>query len=274
MKIRETSTSVMPYADIKGDGLIQLSFTLPIDQARVANKAALALLQKMGLEKGEVVHSAKLTDGFTYFIAYARCPHQAVLEELSDDVEEQFMSRSEVEEFVWRTLGRKIIVVGASTGTDIHSLGIDAMLNLKGFDGESGLEAYSCFDTYNLGRQVPNGELVEKVIEVGADVILVSQTVTQQKLHIHNLTNLADLVDSQGLREKILLVCGGPRISDELAQELGYDAGFSKGCYPNHLASFLARSMAMRVGAISVEDYEEETLAHTGDLERAVVEDL
>jgi beta-lysine 5,6-aminomutase beta subunit len=226
-----------------------------VAQTRVANKAALALIAKMGLEKGEVVHSTRLTDGFTYFIAYAQCPHETYLEELSDDVNEEFMSHSEVEKFIWQILGRKIIVVGASTGTDTHSLGIDAMLNLKGFDGEHGLEAYSCFDTYNLGSQVPNGQLVEKAIEVSADVILVSQTVTQQKLHIHNLTNLVDLVESQGIREKVLLVCGGPRISDELAQELGYDAGFSKGCYPNHLASFLARSMAIKAGTLAVETF-------------------
>lgn len=248
MKFWETGTPVVPYADHKEDGLVQLSFTLPISQSRIANKAALVLLAKMGLKKGEIVHSSRLTDGFTYFIAYAQCSHKTFLEELSDDVDEQFMSRREVEEFVWRTLRRKIVVVGASTGTDTHSLGIDAMLNMKGFDGESGLEAYSCFETYNLGSQVPNCKLVEKAIEVGADAILVSQTITQQKLHIHNLTNLVNLVESQGIRERVFLVCGGPRISDELVQELGYDAGFAKGCYPNHLASFLARSMAMKEG--------------------------
>ena len=33
-----------------------------------------------------------------------------------------------------------------------------------------------------------------------------------------------------------------------LAKELGYDAGFSKGTYPHHVASFIVRELAERVG--------------------------
>jgi beta-lysine 5,6-aminomutase beta subunit len=241
---------VCPYADHKGDGIIQMSFTLPLAHSKAAKRAALQIVKRMGLAEGEVVHSMALTEGFTYFVVYARCVDPVSLEGAAEEPDEDFMSRREVEAFVWERIGRKLIVVGASTGTDTHSLGIDAMLNLKGFDGDAGLEGYSCFETYNLGSQVRNGTLVEKAIEVGADAILVSQTVTQQILHIHNLTELADIVESQGLRARTLLVCGGPRISDELAKELGYDAGFSKGCYPHHLASFIARRIALREGRV------------------------
>jgi beta-lysine 5,6-aminomutase beta subunit len=138
------------------------------------------------------------------------------------------------------------VVVGASTGTDTHSVGIDAMLNLKGFDGHSGLEAYDCFRAYNLGSQVPNSVLVAKAVAVKADAILVSQTVTQQQLHVHNLAELVDIVEAEGIRKDVLLICGGPRVSDELAKELGFDAGFSKGTYPNHLASFIVTELAAR----------------------------
>ena len=48
---------------------------------------------------------------------------------------------------------------------------------------------------------------------------------TQQDLHIHNLTELVEMVEAEGLRDRAPLVCGGPRISDELAKELGFDAG-------------------------------------------------
>ncbi len=50
-----------------------------------------------------------------------------------------------------------------------------------------------------------------------------------------------------------MLVCGGPRVSMEVAKELGYDAGFSKGTYPNHLATFLVREMVSRVSRASGE---------------------
>ena len=123
------------------------------------------------------------------------------------------------------------------------------MLNLKGYHSHKGLEGYGCFQAYNLGSQVPNSVLLAKAIEVGADAILVSQTVTQQNLHVHNLTELVEMVEAEGLRGKIILACGGPRVTNELAKELGYDAGFSKGTYPNHLATFVVRELAARVSA-------------------------
>jgi beta-lysine 5,6-aminomutase beta subunit len=40
------------------------------------------------------------------------------------------------------------------------------------------------------------------------------------------------------LRDQVILVVGGPRISHELAKELGYDAGFGPGSYAENVASF------------------------------------
>ena len=154
------------------------------------------------------------------------------------------MTEDEIERFAAEHVGRRIVVVGASTGSDTHSVGIDAMLNLKGYHGHHGLEGYRSFETYNLGSQVPNSVLLAKAIEVGADAILVSQTVTQQNLHVQNLTELVEMVEAEGRRREMILACGGPRVSGELAKELGYDAGFSKGTYPHHLATFIVRELA------------------------------
>ena len=41
-----------------------------------------------------------------------------------------------------------------------------------------------------------------------------------------------EIVEAEGRRKQMILTCGGPRVSNELAKELGYDAGFSKGTYP------------------------------------------
>lgn len=238
---------VRPYADRLNDGLINLNFTLPVPHSPAAKKAAESLAEQMGLQNPEVVHSEELTKGFTYFVVYASCPYSVNFDQLKEhsyDVE--YMEKPEIEETIRKSFSRPLVVVGASTGTDTHSVGIDAMLNLKGFDGENGLEAYQGFVTYNLGSQVPNSALIAKAMDVNADVILVSQTVTQQKLHIHNLTQLVDMLEAEGLRQDVLLVCGGPRVSNELAKELGFDAGFSKGCYPNHLATFIVRELTHR----------------------------
>ena len=240
-------TAVRPYADHLGDGLVQMSFTLPVPYSLAARKAAMELASGMGFEEPEVVHYEELTEGYTYFVMFGRCMRTvdfAALQGEGFDIE--YMSEDEIERFVERTLGRKVVVVGASTGSDTHSVGIDAMLYLKGYHGHHGLEGYQCFETYNLGSQVPNSVLLAKAIEVGADAILVSQTVTQQNLHVQNLTELVEMVEAEGRRGRLIMACGGPRVSNELAKELGYDAGFSKGTYPHHLATFIVRELAAR----------------------------
>ncbi len=236
---------IRPYADHRDDGIVQVSFTLPLSYSRSARIAALEIAGRMGLSRAEVVHYQPVTDGYTYLVLYgsfeSRIDHEALRGEGFDM---EYMDHDEVETFAAENVGRPIVVVGASTGSDTHSVGIDAMLNLKGYDGHHGLEAYESFATHNLGSQVPNATLLAHAMEVEADAIVVSQTVTQQNLHIHNLTELVEMVEAEGLRSRTTLVCGGPRISDELAKELGYDAGFSKGALPNHLATFLVKAIA------------------------------
>ena len=245
-------TQVKPYADHLGDGIVQLSFTLPVPYGIAARRAAQELAAKMGLEHPEVVHYQGLTDGYTYFVMFAECPHTVDYASLSEEgFELEYLNEDEIESFAREQVGRPIVVVGASTGTDTHSVGIDAMLNLKGFHGHHGLEGYKAFHAHNLGSQVPNSVLVAKAIDLGADAILVSQTVTQQNLHIANLTELVELVEAEGRRKQLILACGGPRVTNELAKELGYDAGFSKGTYPHHLATFIVRELAARVAAAS-----------------------
>ena len=239
--------AVRPYADHIGDGLVQMSFTLPVPYSLAARRAALELAGRMGFEEPEVVHYEQLTPGYTYFVMYGRCTATVDFDSLQDEgFDIEYMSEDEIERFAAEQLGRPIVVVGASTGSDTHSVGIDAMLNLKGYHGHHGLEGYRAFQTYNLGSQVPNAALLARAIDVGADAVLVSQTVTQQNLHVQNLTELVEMVEAEGRRRELIMICGGPRVTNELAKELGYDAGFSKGTYPHHLASFIVRELASR----------------------------
>ena len=164
---RSISTAVRPYADHLGDGLVQMSFTLPVPYSLAARRAALELAAGMGFEEPEVVHYEQLTDGYTYFVMYGRCTASVDFSALQGEgFDIEYMSEDEVERFVEEQIGRRIVVVGASTGSDTHSVGIDAMLNLKGYHGHHGLEGYRSFETYNLGSQVPNSVLLAKAIEV------------------------------------------------------------------------------------------------------------
>ena len=154
-------SAVKPYGDHLGDGLVQMSFTLPVPHSLAARKAALELAGKMGFEEPEVVHYEQLTEGYTYFVMFGRCTQSVDFESLQGEgFDIEYMSEDEIERFAAERLGRKVVVVGASTGSDTHSVGIDAMLNLKGYHGHHGLEGYHSFETHNLGSQVPNLSLI------------------------------------------------------------------------------------------------------------------
>ena len=240
-------TKVKPYGDTMNDGKVQVSFTLPVPNGAEAEEAAKLLMKKMGFENPLVAFAKELTEGFTFFNCYGNLTHTVDYSNIYvPKVESNTMDMHECDEYIKENVGRKLVLVGASTGTDAHTVGIDAIMNMKGYAGHYGLERYDMVEAYNLGSQVPNEEFLAKAIELKADAILVSQTVTQKDVHIQNLTELIELMEAEGLRDKMIVVCGGPRISHELAKELGYDAGFGANTYADDVASFVAQEFVKR----------------------------
>lgn len=238
---------IKAYGDALGDGAVQVSFTLPVAAGPLAKAAAESLARSMGLEQAEVVHMASQGEGFSFFVVYGHCHHQVDLSSLKvTELELAEMDFYEINDYIRDNIGRKITVVAACTGTDAHTVGIDAIVNMKGYNGEYGLERYPWIDAYNLGSQVENTFLVAEARRLKADAILVSQVVTQRDVHIPNLTQLVELLEAEGMRGSVVLVAGGPRISHQLALELGYDAGFGSGTTPRQVASYIAREMVSR----------------------------
>jgi beta-lysine 5,6-aminomutase beta subunit len=241
-------TRVKPYGDTLDDGAVQLSFTLPVPCGEEAREAARRLTAKMGLDEPQVYHMKDLGEGYTFFIVYGKCRHHIDFTSIKvAKVNSEVLDFYESNRFIKERIGRKIVVVGACTGTDAHTVGIDAIMNMKGYNGEYGLERYPEIDAYNLGSQVENEVLLEKALELNADVLLVSQIVTQKGVHITNLTELVELVEAEGLRDRFILICGGPRITHELALELGYDAGFGPGTLAPQVASYFVQEIHNRM---------------------------
>ncbi|MDD2595355.1 MAG: OAM dimerization domain-containing protein [Bacteroidales bacterium] len=240
-------TKVKPYGDTMNDGKVQLSFTLPVPAGAEAVEAAKQLIKEMGFDNPLVVFYRELTPGYTFFNCYGSSVHTVDFTSIYvPKVESTVMDMKETDDYIRENIGRKLVVIGASTGTDAHTVGIDAIMNMKGYAGHYGLERYDMIDAYNLGSQVPNEEFLAKAIELNADALLVSQTVTQKDVHIKNLTELVELMEAEGLRDKMILICGGPRISHELAKELGYDAGFGMNTYADDVASYIAQEVVKR----------------------------
>ena len=239
-------SKLKPYGDTINDGKVQLSFTLPVPNNDRSKEAARLLAVKMGLKNPDIVIAKTLDKSYTFFVAYGSCIHSIDYESLHISSVNDSMTMEEIDQYIKTNIGRKIVVVGASTGTDAHTVGIDAIMNRKGFAGHYGLERYEMIDAYNLGAQVPNEELIKKALEVNADALLVSQTVTQKDIHIANLTNLLELLEANDLRDRFIVCCGGARITNELAKELGYDAGFGAGKFAEDNAAFIAKELFKR----------------------------
>lgn len=243
----QTDTWVKAYGDTLDDGRVQLSFTLPLPQNEEAKEAARQLALQMGLDEPAVVHSEAMGSAFSFHVVYGQCKHRVDMSRIKVAKPEfEVLDKDAVNAKIARLMGRKMVVVGACIETDAHTVGIDAIMNMKGYNGHKGLESYHEICAINMGAQVDSEDLVARAIEEQADVILVSQVVTQKNIHLDNLTKLSDLLEAEGLRQKLILIVGGPRISHELAKELGYDAGFGPGCYAENVASFAIEEWARR----------------------------
>ncbi|HRW24791.1 MAG TPA: OAM dimerization domain-containing protein [Spirochaetia bacterium] len=237
---------VRPYGDTMDDGKVQMSFALPVPDGAKGREAARKLVLSWGFKDCEVVHSAPLAAEFSFYVAYGKTESSidydfVVADEASADAS---MSMDEVNEYIRRNIGRKVVVVGACTGFDAHTVGIDAIMNMKGYNHHFGLERYPEMEAYNLGAQVPNEKLIDYAVKVNADAILVSQVVTQKDTHIHNMTEFIELLEAKGLRDKFICVAGGPRIGNKLAVELGFDVGFGRGAYADDVATFVVKKLA------------------------------
>ncbi|GGD25455.1 OAM dimerization domain-containing protein [Nocardioides daphniae] len=236
---------VRPYGDSTGDGMVQVSFTLPLPAGKRAEGAAAQLAQKMGIHPAMVVHARPIGPDFTFFVVYGPVSH-LVDTSAVQVVERDFplLTPAEVNQAVRRGLRRRLVVVGACIGTDAHTVGIDAILNIKGLAGEKGLEYYREVKVVNLGAQVAVDELVSAAVREKADAVLVSQVVTQRDAHLHNTAALVQaFADRLAPEQRPLLVVGGPRFDESAATELGVDRVFGRGTTPREVASYLVHRL-------------------------------
>ncbi len=238
-------TDLRPYGDTLGDGAVQLSFTLPIAWDESADEAARLLVTKMGFTDVAVADGRPIASGFSFFVVYGRTTAGIDVSTVrAPAAARETLGMDEVDALIAERIGRRVKVAGACIGTDAHTVGIDAILNMKGYKGDYGLERYRGFEVFNLGSQVAVDDLVAFARDRAVDAILVSQVVTQKGSDVANFTALAELLEAHGARDRVVLVAGGPRMTNLLAAELGYDAGFGRGTLPSTVATFLARRVA------------------------------
>lgn len=240
---------VRPYGDKRNDGAVQISFTLPIPRSAVATEAAKRYVSRMGIREPYVTLAESIAPDFTFFIVYGRATHDVDVSAITaEEAPVAARTREEIDAEIARRFARRLVVLGCALESDAHTVGLDAIFNMKGFAGDYGLERYHGFDARNLGAQVPVAEVARLIRESRADAVLVSATVTQNDIHVRHMSELVDMLEAERLRDRVVLVAGGARVDHALAKELGYDAGFGPGATATPVAAFLLEEISRRQG--------------------------
>lgn len=241
--------AIRPYGDKKNDGAVQVSFTLPLPKSALSTEAAKRYVAQMGIREPYVTLAEAIAPDFTYFIVYGRATHEVDVSSITaEEAPAAALDRDAIDAEIAGRFGRRLVVLGCALESDAHTVGLDAIFNMKGFAGDYGLERYHGFDARNLGAQVPVAEVTRQVRDSRADAVLVSATVTQNEIHVRHLSDLVDMLEAEGLRDGVVLIAGGARLDHALARELGYDAGFGPGTTASTVAAFLLDELSRRRG--------------------------
>jgi corrinoid protein of di/trimethylamine methyltransferase len=107
-------------------------------------------------------------------------------------------------------LPKKTVLLGTIQG-DVHDIGkniVKIMLESNGFK------------VYDLGRDVPVLDFIQKVKELSPDIVAVSALMTTTMVH---MPKLIDALKEERLREKVKVMVGGAPVLPEWAKKIGAD---------------------------------------------------
>jgi len=88
---------------------------------------------------------------------------------------------------------------------------------------------------------VPISKMVDAAIETGADAILISTIISHNDVHRKNMRKLDELCREKGIRDKVMIMCGGTQVTREIARECGMDDGFGRGTKGIHVVNSMVK---------------------------------
>lgn len=109
-----------------------------------------------------------------------------------------------------RIQAKERVVLGVVEG-DIHDIGktiVGKMLQIANFE------------VYDLGRDVPVKQFLEKAVEVDAKIIALSTLMTTTK---RSMRRIIELLENRGLRDRFKVIIGGTPVTQSFADDIGAD---------------------------------------------------
>ncbi|MEJ8554894.1 D-ornithine 4,5-aminomutase subunit OraE [Tepidibacter sp. Z1-5] len=225
------SNFVKPEVEWLADGTVQVELFLPTS-SRVAEFAAVEFAKKMNLKDPEVIHVEMMhpSEG-TRVQVKGKLDADLDISKLEIPPEPELMSDEEL----WSEIEKRPMkIVAATVGEDEHSVGLREVIDIK----HGGIEKWGIEVEY-LGTSCPIEKLVDAAIELNADAILASTIISHDGIHYKNMKRLHEYAVEKGVRDKIMIACGGTQVTPEIAVKQGVDAGFGKTDRGIHVATFL-----------------------------------
>lgn len=221
---------IKPEVEWLADGTVQVELFLPTSR-RIAEFAAIQFAKKMNLKDPEVIHVEVLhpSEGSRVQLK-GKVEFDLDISTLDIPVEPEILSDEEL----WEELEKRPLkVVAATVGQDEHSVGLREVIDIK----HGGIEKWGIEVEY-LGTSCPIEKLVDAAIEVNADGILASTIISHDDIHYKNMKRIHEYCVEKGIRDKIMIACGGTQVTPEIAVQQGVDAGFGRGTKGVHVATF------------------------------------
>lgn len=224
-------TKIKPEMEWCADGIIMITMMLPTDK-RTAEFAALEFVKKMNLQEIEVISREVMHESEgTRIEVKGRVPFDIDLNNLVIPEEPKVLTDEEIRADIEE---KPMKIVSATVGEDEHSVGLREIIDIK----HGGIEKYG-IECHYLGTSVPVEKLVDAAIELNADAILASTIISHDDIHYKNMKKLHDYCVEKGIRDKVMIACGGTQVTPEIAVEQGIDAGFGRNSKGIHVATFL-----------------------------------
>jgi methanogenic corrinoid protein MtbC1 len=105
----------------------------------------------------------------------------------------------------------KIKIIICTVKGDNHDIGKNILGSLLLSNG---------FDIYDLGMDVDENTIIDKVKETGADIVALSSLLT---MTVEQIKVVHEALIAAGLRDSVKLIVGGAPLNMELAKKLGAD---------------------------------------------------
>lgn len=224
-------TKIKPEMEWCADGIVMITMMIPTDK-RTAEFAALEFVKKMNLQEIEVISREVMHESEgTRIEVKGRVPFDIDLNNLVIPEEPKVLTDEEIRADIEE---KPMKIVSATVGEDEHSVGLREIIDIK----HGGIEKYG-IECHYLGTSVPVEKLVDATIELNADAILASTIISHDDIHYKNMKKLHDYCVEKGIRDKVMIACGGTQVTPEIAVEQGIDAGFGRNSKGIHVATFL-----------------------------------